>query len=170
MRGKPVSAIPSVRRFALLTVFGSAAIALAYPSAAKANITYNLIDYPAYENGYTLSGQIVTDGALRTLSNSDIVSWWFTATNGTITLSTGVQVKAGVVGLNASAEQLNLPCGYHSGTLNQLNLPLELGGNADMLSYQNQPGLWIYELIHNPNPPLLYGAMSCRRTPARSHG
>ena len=43
--------------------------------------TYNLMNYPAEQNGYSLSGFITTDGMVGTLSSSDVQSWSVTVTN-----------------------------------------------------------------------------------------
>jgi formylglycine-generating enzyme required for sulfatase activity len=52
-----------------------AATIIAVAPSARANTTYDLVDYPALENGYTLSGTIMTDGVTGVLSRSDIVNW-----------------------------------------------------------------------------------------------
>jgi hypothetical protein len=44
------------------------------PRAAGGNITYLLKNYPADQNGHTVSGSITTDGAIGTLTASDIKS------------------------------------------------------------------------------------------------
>ena len=68
----------------------SAAVAVVLLSvstlAIGANTTYNLVDYPADETGTwagqcSLSGSIVTDGMVGTLSYTDVVSWSYTITN-----------------------------------------------------------------------------------------
>lgn len=41
-------------------------------------ITYSLQNYPADQEGYTLSGTITTDGVIGGLAASDIVSWSWT--------------------------------------------------------------------------------------------
>ena len=53
---------------------------------ARANTTYNFVDYPLLENGWTMSGQITTDGYTGTISSSDsnvnhLLSIWWEATN-----------------------------------------------------------------------------------------
>ncbi len=68
----------------------SAAVAVVLLSvstfASGADMTYNLVDYPADETGTwagqcSLSGSIVTDGMVGTLSYTDVVSWSYTITN-----------------------------------------------------------------------------------------
>jgi hypothetical protein len=50
--------------------------------ASAGPITYDLVNYPAYQNGYTLSGSITTDGATGTLAASDITAWSVTISLG----------------------------------------------------------------------------------------
>jgi hypothetical protein len=47
------------------------------------SITYSIQNYPADQNGFTLSGEIVTDGKIGDLSPSDITSWTYTITSAT---------------------------------------------------------------------------------------
>jgi hypothetical protein len=49
-------------------------------SARAGNITYNIVDDPVDQNGYNLSGTIVTDGTIGELGSYDIISWQFTIT------------------------------------------------------------------------------------------
>jgi hypothetical protein len=44
-------------------------------------ITYTILDQPTLQAGYHLSGQIVTDGKIGTLSSGDINSWNYQITN-----------------------------------------------------------------------------------------
>jgi hypothetical protein len=53
-------------------------VAVLATSSAKADITYNIVDYPADQNGHTVSGSITTDGHIGPLSSSDIKSWTVT--------------------------------------------------------------------------------------------
>jgi hypothetical protein len=53
-------------------------------SARGGSIIYNVVNYPALQNGYTVSGTITTNGATGTqLPSTDITSWNITITNGT---------------------------------------------------------------------------------------
>jgi hypothetical protein len=45
------------------------------------NITYTILDQPSLQDGFHITGQIVTDGKIGTLSSSDIVSWNYQFTN-----------------------------------------------------------------------------------------
>lgn len=46
----------------------------------RANIVYNILNYPADQNGAELSGSITTDGTLGILSESEVISWTFSVT------------------------------------------------------------------------------------------
>jgi hypothetical protein len=50
---------------------------LGVSSTSRANIVYQLVDVPAEQNGYTLSGYIETDGTIGTISESNIIEWQF---------------------------------------------------------------------------------------------
>ena len=80
------------------------AVFLVSTVASAGNLTYNLTDYPVNESGYSLSGQIITDGMVGTLSGSDILSWSFTASNGQIGQGQGSEY-----GLAATPTQLLVP-------------------------------------------------------------
>jgi hypothetical protein len=62
----------SHRLFAAVIVFGSVGLALFTAAQLKADITYQLIDYPLDQDGHTLSGTITTDGTIGALG---IPSW-----------------------------------------------------------------------------------------------
>jgi hypothetical protein len=44
-------------------------------AASAGNITYDLINYPAFQNGSTLGGSITTNGQIGDLSFSDVLAW-----------------------------------------------------------------------------------------------
>jgi hypothetical protein len=50
--------------------------------ASAGSIAYNLVDMPADQNGFTVSGTITTDGAIGNLANSDITTWSVTISQG----------------------------------------------------------------------------------------
>ena len=90
-------------------VVASLGLALtALPPVVSADLTYNLQNYPADQNGWTLSGTITTDGNFGTLTPLDITSWTFTITNGTSTHS-ATSTIASVSGLIANQTSLQLP-------------------------------------------------------------
>jgi hypothetical protein len=53
---------------------------------ASASIQYDFVDYPAYENGYTLAGSLTTDGTTGAITSNDILNWSFTISQGTTQL------------------------------------------------------------------------------------
>lgn len=56
---------------------------LTLPSAVLAgSTTYNILNYPALQNGWTVSGTITTDGFIGDINQTDIKSWTWTITSG----------------------------------------------------------------------------------------
>jgi hypothetical protein len=51
--------------------------------ASGGDLTYDLVNYPAAQNGYTLSGSITTDGTIGILTPSDITAWTVTISSPT---------------------------------------------------------------------------------------
>jgi PEP-CTERM motif len=49
-------------------------------SVRAGDVTYNMVNDPVDQNGFELSGTIVTDGNIGALTSSDVVSWQFTIT------------------------------------------------------------------------------------------
>ncbi len=58
-------------------------VTVAGTPTVRAEIVYNLIDYPAYQNGWWLTGSITTDGHLGLINGNDVLNWSWAATNGT---------------------------------------------------------------------------------------
>jgi len=50
------------------------------PAVLAGSTTYNLVNHPDYQDGWTLSGTITTDGTIGLLQSSDITSWTWTVT------------------------------------------------------------------------------------------
>jgi hypothetical protein len=78
-----MSVASSIHRFASALVLSSLVVAVVATSTtptAKADITYNLVNYPASQGGDTLSGQITTNGNLSTPWTNDFVSASFVIT------------------------------------------------------------------------------------------
>src|SRR5579862_2389918 len=74
---------------AILTL-AALALVLSFADDARAGlmpITYTFANYPSAQNGYTLTGTITTDGTIGNLSSADITAWFFSATNGSTSLS-----------------------------------------------------------------------------------
>jgi hypothetical protein len=100
--------MPRAIRIDLLAIV----LALVGVDAAHAGfITYDLVNYPSLQNGWTLSGTITTDGTIGALSNSDVVAWAYSATkSGTTFSASSTESGASVFAqdLTASATQLTL--------------------------------------------------------------
>ena len=75
-----------------------------------APITYSLVNNAAYQNGYTLSGSITTDGTTGRLSNSNITNWTYAVTNTatSVVAFTESGTFASTDHVEASATQLTL--------------------------------------------------------------
>jgi hypothetical protein len=72
-----------VNRILFVAAFVGLAASLSATRIKAQDITYNLVNYPAYQNGWSLSGQITTDGRTGVVGTTDIVSWNWTITSGT---------------------------------------------------------------------------------------
>jgi hypothetical protein len=93
--------------------------------SAKADITYSIANYPADQNGASLSGTIVTDGATGSLSASDILSWSWTITpaGGTpFTFSSSDAGAAVAISGTVIASQTAITIGASSGPSNDFAL------------------------------------------------
>ena len=64
----------------IVSVTSALVALLVISDATNADMTYNIENYPADQNGATLSGTITTDGEIGPLATSDIVSWSWTVT------------------------------------------------------------------------------------------
>ena len=77
-----------------------------------APITYSLVNNAAFQNGYTLSGSISTDGTIGELSYGNFTGWYFTITEtatSLVKLSDSSPLNAFSDRIVASATQLTLP-------------------------------------------------------------
>src|SRR5271157_3999787 len=102
---------------------------LTLPQAVLAgSMTYDIVNYPDLQNGWTLSGTITTDGTIGTIQASDITSWtWTIVEAGTALTIRSTDLGAGVTvdGLTATSTDLQLH--FNSDQL------LQLGSNAAFL-------------------------------------
>src|SRR5579871_6763896 len=87
-------------------------------------ITYDLNSYLSEQNGWSLSGTITTDGNLGAITTADILSWQFTLTNGTTTVTKGLTLGSAIVEgtLLATDTSLTLPIPTSPNTQNALQL------------------------------------------------
>jgi hypothetical protein len=97
--------------------------------ATAAPITYNLVNVPSAQNGYSLLGQITTNGYLGTLSTSDIVSWEYRITKGAFVVAQSGEtpsLSVGVASWSATATLSGLSLGttevIYLGPSNQLTV------------------------------------------------
>jgi hypothetical protein len=70
-----------MNRTTLLAALGLALVTHTAPASRGATI-YNVVNYPALQNGYTLSGTIVTDNTQGPLASNNIVMSSITVTGG----------------------------------------------------------------------------------------
>jgi hypothetical protein len=84
-----------------------------------AGSTYNIQNYPALQNGWTLSGTITTDGAIGFIQASDITSWAWTVTSGGDTFTfkstdpqAGLLLPSDTLRANSEDLLLTLPSGF----------------------------------------------------------
>ncbi len=52
------------------------------PAVLAGSTTYNILNYPDLQNGWTVSGTITTDGFIGDLNENDIKSWTWTISSG----------------------------------------------------------------------------------------
>ena len=72
---------------------------------ARGNITYNIVNDLPDQNGYSLSGTIVTDGTMGAISSSDVVSWQYEITGPTGPISTnGTATSAFLLGISVDLD------------------------------------------------------------------
>ena len=101
----------SIARFA--TIVAVIAIAFAFPPGAPAApITYDLVNVPADQNGWTVSGHLTTTGATGTLAASDVTSWDFTLTKGLTSYAATGSAPSNISNILATSDAIivqNLP-------------------------------------------------------------
>lgn len=103
--------------------------------AEAGQITYSIQDYPADQQGATLSGTITTDGNLGRLTAADIVAWTWTVTppaGPPLTLS---GVTSTVSLLMATDQQLLLPMGENNAIPSEFYLVGPVGSSSAELGY-----------------------------------
>jgi hypothetical protein len=92
-----------------------ALVGAAIPLAVSADeIVYSIVNNPAVQNGYALSGTITTDGKTGMIQPADVLAWDFLATDGVHTFSANStelasSVGMGVSGILATTDYLALP-------------------------------------------------------------
>ena len=126
----------------------------------KADMIYDLQNYPADQNGHTLSGTISTDGTIGTLQPSNILSWSVTI-DGTDNFSShdaGASTLLAGLGPSASPTELTFsPSPSAAASLFELSTEPPGGGPVSSLQWLNPPtGIPespLYAAYYHAGPP-----------------
>jgi hypothetical protein len=124
-----------------------------------ASITYNIQSYAAFQNGYSLTGTITTDGKVGSLAATDFQSWSITVTGGPNAFSasgTGIGVNGilnGLIMANANGTIIMAdpgPAGLNELVLSDAafkQVAWQEGGNgmslSNLYSSQGLSGVWV---------------------------
>ncbi len=129
---------------------------LSIPQAVMAgSMTYDIVNYPADQNGWTLSGTITTDGKTGDLAPTDILSWTWTITTGGFPFpiaftasSSDATAGIGATNLEATTTDIEAPIGGE----------LDLQAYPNYLVYNRLPGFQqtYYTEIYTGGRPILY--------------
>jgi len=80
-------AFPRVRLWFCRTAAAACLLFVAGRAGVAGPITYNFLNYPEFQNGYSLSGSITTDGTLGAIDETHVDAWQFTITGTSISRS-----------------------------------------------------------------------------------
>jgi hypothetical protein len=125
-----------MNRTTLLAALGLALVTH-IASASRGATIYNVVNYPALQNGYTLSGTIVTDDRQGPLAANDIAMWSITVTGGPAAFSVSSFNSNGVGIENfliATPTQLTLAVGN---PINNLDLGFTVFPQSARILWQN---------------------------------
>jgi LPXTG-motif cell wall-anchored protein len=142
-----MSSVSLQRRTLIVAVVAIVGFQLCPASNAWAGpITYDFVDYPALQNGYTVSGTIVTDGHTGTLLSSDVTSWSLTVSQGATTIYSLNSAMPNVLfqnfnGIQANANMIFVNTG--SGSSSNMNVA-DFNTGADPYGVQSQTGFFQY--------------------------
>ena len=101
----------------------------------RADLIYNIQNYPSDQSGHTLSGTITTDGTIGTLTSGNIVSWVVTLDGTESFRSTDSGAITGVESLDATSTNLTLS---NSNFASVLNLGVSISNvEADEVFWRN---------------------------------
>jgi len=105
------AALPTAVQASALVAFVLVTLGIGADRRAEAaNVVYNLVSYPALQNGYTLTGTITTNGHIGILAYSDILDASFAVSNGVNSYQTIHSSEVyGITSLLATATELLLP-------------------------------------------------------------
>jgi PEP-CTERM motif len=127
--------------------------------ASAGSITYNIVDMPADQNGFTTSGTITTDGVIGNLANSDITSWSVTISQGgtseTFTTGDGGPIVNILNNLVATASEINVPPADNFAVANDFELlSVPPGGMIiDEIRWVNSPQPIYMAQVNFSSPP-----------------
>jgi PEP-CTERM motif-containing protein len=143
-----------------------AALALCVGIAGQASagtITYSIANYPADQNGATLSGTITTDGVSGPLASSDILAWSWTITPAGGTpftyTSSDIGATSGIAGAVASPSSITLalPPGtdfyefaLYNGQTAAVGLEYERSSSGNLYFGKTSAGI----IWNDPNPAM----------------
>ena len=86
-----------------------AALAIGSADLEAQSVTYNFVSYEHFQNGYTLSGAITTDGTLGPIQGTNVTAWTWTITNGVHTdTQSGTHLEPTTTGLSATSTELSV--------------------------------------------------------------
>jgi hypothetical protein len=116
--------------------------------ASAGPITYDIVNYPADQNGATLSGTITTDGTIGSLAATDVLSWSWTITpaggSSFTTSSADLNATAELRGVSASSTEIMLPNTIPGQPENFFALLSNKGGFNNDLEYDHETNANIY--------------------------
>jgi len=144
----------------------SLALTFSPPAVRGASITYKIQSYPAYQNGFTLSGTITTDGTISpTFTPNDITAYALTYSNSinTYTVSGSPFTTGGVDylgSIGATPIELTIANPGLSG-MNVLTLQDANGGSGRSITWAEGGGTSQYDaVISSSNPSFAWNALN----------
>jgi hypothetical protein len=119
---------------------------LAFPAVVSAaSITYTIDNYPALQNGWTLSGTITTDGTIGELESKNLTAWMFTISMGSSSFTYSNKSEGATIsrlgGLQATATALLLPMAAATGGVNEFNLGVSVVDASATITWIQQINL-----------------------------
>jgi hypothetical protein len=118
--------IPKRSRWIVVRAF----FLLFFPASAfSGTITYDIVNYPTLQNGYTVDGTITTDGNMGSLTAFDIISW-------SISIDGGVWPSP-VTQANGTIVDLDQPVDSPGLIASPAGLELQAGGPNELFFWPN---------------------------------